>query len=299
MTNTSKEKISNDEIANFMERIADLLDSQDGNPHRIRAYRSAAKNIRDYDQSIAHVVKKKGQEALEDIPGIGSGLAGSIGEFARSGRLNLLDRLEGEVSPENLFMTIPGIGEKLAERIHQELDIEKLEELEMAAHDGRLEQLEGFSTRKVQGIRDSLAGILSRSARRRSLRYRMKEDNETKQPPVKLLLEVDKEYRKKAETGKLKTIKPKRFNPEGKKWLPILHSEKDGWSFTVLYSNTARAHEWGKINDWVVIYFERDGADDQCTVVTEERGSLAGKRVVRGLEAECDQYYQSRSEYLS
>ena len=66
----------------------------------------------------------------------------------------------------------------------------------------------------------------------------------------------------------------------------MLHSERDGWSFTALYSNTARAHELGRTRDWVVIYFEHDGHEDQCTVVTEYSGPLAGKRVVRGREGE-------------
>jgi len=61
----------------------------------------------------------------------------------------------------------------------------------------------------------------------------------------------------------------------------VLHGERDGWSFTALYSNTARAHELGTTRDWVILYFERDGHEDQCTVVTERHGPLAGERVVR------------------
>lgn len=86
-------------------------------------------------------------------------------------------------------------------------------------------------------------------------------------------------------------IAPKRFNPEGKAWLPILHTSRDGWSFTVLYSNTARAHELDKTHDWVVIYYERDGREDQATVVTASHGTLEGKRIVRSREAECERYY--------
>ena len=64
-----------------------------------------------------------------------------------------------------------------------------------------------------------------------------------------------------------------------------------GWSFTVLFSNTALAHRSGKTHDWVVIYYERDGEQHQSTVVTAERGKLAGKRVVRGREREHREYY--------
>ncbi len=55
---------------------------------------------------------------------------------------------------------------------------------------------------------------------------------------------------------------------------------------TVLFSNTARAHELGKTHDWVVIYYQKDGPEAQCTVVTEFRGPLKGKRVIRGREHE-------------
>ena len=81
------------------------------------------------------------------------------------------------------------------------------------------------------------------------------------------------------------------FNPDGKSWLPIMHTEKAGWHFTALYSNTARAHDLNKTRDWVVLYFERDGDEDQCTVVTEQTGVLKGRRVVRGREKDCRDHY--------
>ena len=70
-------------------------------------------------------------------------------------------------------------------------------------------------------------------------------------PTVELILQLDTEYRKKAEAGELKKIAPKRHNPDGESWLPILTTVGEGWRFTVLFSNTARAHELGKTQDWV------------------------------------------------
>ncbi len=70
--------------------------------------------------------------------------------------------------------------------------------------------------------------------------------------------------------------------------MPILHAEREGWHFTALFSNTARAHDLGRTHDWVVIYFyDDDHREDQCTVVTEAHGPMTGERVVRGREAEC------------
>jgi hypothetical protein len=105
---------------------------------------------------------------------------------------------------------------------------------------------------------------------------------------VAVLLDVDREYREAAAAGRLSRIAPRRFNPSGQAWLPVLHTERDHWQITALFSNTGRAHELGKTRDWVVIYFHTDTqAEGQRTVVTETHGALAGRRVVRGREEEC------------
>jgi hypothetical protein len=107
-------------------------------------------------------------------------------------------------------------------------------------------------------------------------------------PSVETLLDVDREYRTQAALGQLPTIAPRRFNPEGKAWLPVLHTERGDWHFTALFSNTARAHKLGRTRNWVVIYYyDHSHREDQCTVVTETRGALRGERVVRGREEEC------------
>lgn len=110
-------------------------------------------------------------------------------------------------------------------------------------------------------------------------------------PSIELLVTLDAEYREKARAGALTLIAPKKFNPEGKAWLPIMQTVRDGWQFTILFSNTQKAHEFGKAQDWVVIYFSRRGGERKCTVVTEFKGELAGKRVVRGREEECRRFY--------
>ena len=119
--------------------------------------------------------------------------------------------------------------------------------------------------------------------------------NFMKAPGVDVLLEVDREYREKAAAGLLHRIAPRRQNPAGEAWLPILHVRRDGWKFTALFSNTPRAHDLHRAHDWVVILYE-DGqgvVDGQATVVTEWRGSLTGRRVVRGREPECARRYRA------
>lgn len=306
---------SNADLADALERVADLLEAQDGEHFRVRAYRNAAATLRGLSRPAVEILEAGGSAGLVALPGIGKSIAALIEEYAHSLRLGLLDRLEGQVSPEDLFTTVPGIGEALAERIHRALHVETLEELEVAAHDGRLAGVHGLGPRRVRGIQDSLASILAKGSRRRARRMRWLEAGqgeprvagtgaapgasppplgvddrataEDSRPSVALLLDVDAEYRRRAEAGELRTIAPRRFNPSGESWLPVLHTERNGWSFNALYSNTARAHELGRTRDWVVLYWERDGHEDQCTVVTEHSGPRAGRRVVRGREAEC------------
>jgi hypothetical protein len=289
-------QINNQQIGDMLDRIADLLEIQDANPHRVRAYRNGANRVRDSDQSIAEMVWNADGKALQDLPDIGVGLARVITQYVHAGRSDILDRLRGEISPAKLFSQIPTIGKKLSKRIANQLDVNSLEELEQAAHDGRLSEVAGFGSKRVENVRVSLAGMLSQAAQRRALRRArgdQKSDAEA-QPGVAVLLDIDAEYRRKAEEDQLTKITPRRFNPDGKAWLPILHTSREGWDFTVLFSNTARAHQLGRTHDWVVIYFERDGREDQATVVTATHGPLEGKRVVRGREADCERYYRQR-----
>jgi DNA polymerase (family 10) len=284
---------SNVEIAGALEDLARVLEAQDANAWRVRAYAEAARTIRGLDRPAAALLAEGGRKALEALPTIGRSIASAIEELVRSGRLPMLERLAGGGAPEDLFTVVPGIGEELARRIHEDLGVESLEELERAAHDGRLATVEGLGPRRVRAIREVLGAMLSRSSRRHARAAALREEaaEAREPPPVALCLEVDARYRRLAEAGSLRRIAPRRFNPTGEAWLPILHGEDGGWAWTAMWSNTARAHELGRTRDWVVLYHERDGAEGQCTVVTETRGALEGRRVVRGRERECERHY--------
>ena len=286
-----KTETSNDEIADMLDHVADLLELEGENSFRVRSYRNAAQTIRDLDTPVSTLMKQDEEHSLKDLPGIGDKLAGSIQEIVTTGRLGLAERLEHETWPGQLFTELPGIGRELARRIHDQLEISTLEELEVAAHDGRLEEVEGIGPERAQGIRVALAGMLSQSSRRRLRQAAREETSGPERPPVSLLLEIDGEYRHKAERDQLRKIAPKRFNPQGEAWLPVLKTKRQGWSFTVLFSNTALAHRRDKTHDWVVIYYEKAGEQQQGTVVTAERGKLVGRRVIRGRERECRDYY--------
>ncbi len=283
--------MENREIARWLDDVADLLEGQRENPFRVRAYRQAASILRGLDRPAAEVLSSEGRAGLTRIRGIGESLAAHIEELVATGRLAFLDRLRAQVDPEGLLASVPGIGPGLAGRIHRKLRITHLEDLELAAHDGRLRALGGFGPKRLQSIRDALAGRLARRPRPAPV----PSPTPPSEPSVAELLDVDAEYRHKAQRGRLPTIAPRRFNPSGEAWLPILHTGRGGRRYTVLFSNTAQAHDLGTTRDWVVIYYDDGSGERQRTVVTERKGPLAGRRVVRGGEAECRAHYAARA----
>jgi len=216
----------NRRIAEALREAGDLLEQQGANPFRVAAYRRAAGTVEDLGRDLGELLEQEGPWGLTALPHVGHGIAGAIREMLTTGRWGQLDRLRGNADPVRLFQRLPGIGPRLAQQIHDALDVDTLEALEVAAHDGSLESLPG--------------------------------------------------------------IAPRRFNPEKRAWLPVLHTGRGRWHFTALFSNTARAHELGKTHDWVVLYsYDGHHRETQSTVVTETRGPLAGHRVVRGRETEC------------
>ena len=112
------------------------------------------------------------------------------------------------------------------------------------------------------------------------------------------ILDVDREYREKATGRDLPRVAPKRFNPTGVAWLPILHTQRGDRHYTAMYSNTARAHVLETTHDWVVIYRDDTGAHGRWTVITARYSQLRGKRIVPGREDECIDYYKQIEQLL-
>jgi DNA polymerase (family X) len=280
----------NQGIAQRLREVAQLLEDQGANRFRVRAYRAAAETIDRLAVPAAEIAQQQGTDGLQALPGIGVSLARSIHTLVVTGRLPMLDRLRGSMDPVSLLSSIPGIGPALATRLHDHLGIDTLEQLEMAAHDGRLTEIEGVGPKKLLGIIDSLTARLGRVRRPPQAAG----PHATGEPPVDELLDVDREYRESAQAGGLQTIAPHRFNPKKEAWLPILHTQRGARHYTALFSNSARAHQLKKTRDWVILYYDDDQGERQCTVITSRHAPFSGKRIVRGQEEDCASYYQSR-----
>jgi len=273
----------NAQVARRLEEVAQLLEEQGANLFRVRAYRRGAETVLHLPRPVSEILEQEGIEGLRRLPGVGDRLATAIRNVVHTGRLPMLDRLRGQTDPVELLETVPGIGRVQATRLHEELGIDSLEDLEAAAHDGRLTDVAGLGRKRVAGIIDSLATRLGR--------VRLAGGDIADQAPIAELLDVDREYRERAEAGELHKIAPKRFNPESEAWLPILHTQRGNRHYTALYSNTARAHKLGKTLDWVILYYDGESGERQCTVITSQFGALKGRRIVRGREQECAGHY--------
>jgi hypothetical protein len=284
--------LDNDLIASQLEEVAHMLADQGANQFRVGAYRKAAQTLHNLRQPVVEILDEQGPPGLVLLPGIGRSIASAITQFQRWGKIPLLERLRGEHAPERIFTTVAEIGPKLAARIHEELGLHSLAGLEAAAWDGRLASLPGMGAKRVQAIREALAGRFAQTQKRPQPVDHPATDE---QPPVAELLEVDRSYRHLVEQDRLPKVAPRRFNPEQAAWLPIMHTQRGPRHYTAMFSNTARAHEFGKTHDWVVIY--RDDAADhgQWTLITSSFGELQGQRIVRGREPECTEYYATET----
>lgn len=270
--------LMNSQIARPLEEVARLLRDQGADRFRVNAYLHAADTVRGWSEPLALVFRERGLAGLELLPGIGPEIARAARELILRGRLPMLDRLRGAADPVDVLASVPGIGRRLAERLHDELGLDSLEGLETAAHDGWLATVPGFGDKRLAGIRDSLAGRLGR--------VRPATGPAAGAPPVGELLDVDREYREKARAGELPFITPRRFNPAREPWLPVLHTARGDRRYTALFSNTARAHRLGKTRDWVVLDVDEGPDEHQFTLITAGRGPREGQRVVAGRERE-------------
>ncbi len=273
--------MNNATVAQKLVDYANYLEAEDPNVYRVRAYRRAADTVRGLERPLQELFDAEGRAGLEALPGVGSHLSYTLETLLKTGEFRTLRPDGGHIDPERLLTSLPGVGPQLARQLHEQLGITTLEALERAAHEGQLAAL-GIGPKRLRGLIDALAGRLGR--------YRMQGPLQG-EPPVAELLAVDTAYRENARLNRLPTIAPRRFNPDQEPWLPVYQEDRGGWRFRALFSNTALAHRLRQTHDWVVLYFDDGATAGQRTVVTETRGDLRGRRVVRGRERECREHY--------
>lgn len=271
--------LSNSVAADRLDLAADRLESRGREPVSGESVPGGGRDGATADPTGGRHPAGRRAAGIMELPAIGPRLAVTLEGLLLTGHIPQVEALGDR--PEDLFATLSGVGPETARRIADALHVETLEELERAAYDGRLAAVPGMGPKRLRGIREALAGRFRRPVG----------GPPASPPPVADILEVDAAYRDRAGRGLLRRIAPRRFNPSGEAWLPVFKTRKHGYRYRAMFSNTAAAHRLAKEHDWVVVYFEQAGATGQCTVVTETGGPLAGRRVVRGREAESARHY--------
>jgi len=156
--------IVNADIAAVFSEIADLLEIENANPFRVRAYRNATRTLGALGRSVKAMIDN--QEDLDALPGIGPDLAGKIAEIVNTGTCALLERLRQEIAPALVeLLKIPGLGPKRVRVLHQELGIETLEQLRRVAEQGRIQTVHGFGAKSERQILDATTALMQQDRR--------------------------------------------------------------------------------------------------------------------------------------
>jgi DNA polymerase (family 10) len=156
--------VHNADIAAVFEEIADLLEIENANPFRVRAYRNAARQLQGMGVPAADMVAK--HEDLTELPGIGDDLAAKIQEIVETGKCRFLEKLRQKTPPSiTELLKIPGLGPKRVRTLYHELDVHTLEQLARAARDGRIRKLPGFGEKTEQTILDAISAHVEKQAR--------------------------------------------------------------------------------------------------------------------------------------
>ena len=194
--------MNNVEIARVLEEVADVLEIQNENTFRIRAYRNAARTVEVQTTPLQRMLEEG--RPLTDLSGISKEMAGHIREMVETGTLGYRDRLLDEV-PRSLLelMRVPAVGPKKAKKLWDELQICSVEELEEAAKAGRIASVPGFGAKTQQKILDGIA-----DHRQHSSRMLLSDAERWVEPLVEWLrslpeverLEVAGSYRRRRET---------------------------------------------------------------------------------------------------
>jgi DNA polymerase (family 10) len=194
--------MENLEIAKVLSQMADLLEIQDANPFRVRAYRNAARLVDGHAMPMRKLVEE--ERDLTELPGIGKEMASHIHELLGTGGLTALEELAGKI-PRTLIdvIELPGVGPKKAKKLWKELGVETVDELEAKAKEGDVADLAGFGDKSQQKILDGIEQF-----REHRSRFKLVEADLLVTPLLEYLrdspgvtrLEVAGSYRRRVET---------------------------------------------------------------------------------------------------
>ena len=145
--------VKNQEVADLLEEIADFLEIEDVE-YKSRAYRTAARNIRSLSEPIEDIAERR---ELEEVEGVGQSIAEKLREYLETGELAYYSELKDDLPIDiEAIRSVEGVGPKTAKILYLDLGVTTLEDLERAAAEGRIAELEGFGEKSQQNILDHI-----------------------------------------------------------------------------------------------------------------------------------------------
>lgn len=154
--------MKNQEIATLLREIADFLEIKEVE-YKPRAYRRAARTIASLSEDIEDIHE---QGKLEEIEGVGESIAEKIAEYLETGDLAYYRDLRADLPLDIEALTrVEGVGPTTAKRLYQDLGVQTLEDLERAAREGKIAELEGFGETSQQNILDHIERAKAGEAR--------------------------------------------------------------------------------------------------------------------------------------
>ncbi|MBN2265363.1 MAG: DNA polymerase III, partial [Candidatus Aminicenantes bacterium] len=148
--------ITNNDVAEIFDEVADFLEIKGDNPFRVRAYRNASRVVSGLSRGVAELAAE--EKGLEGIAGIGKDLAEKIRTIVETKKLPFLEDLKKEFPPGlSAMLKVRGLGPKKVAALHKGLGIASIKDLEKAASAGKIRELDGFSVKTEQSILEEIA----------------------------------------------------------------------------------------------------------------------------------------------
>jgi len=148
--------VKNKELAEKLNRVAEYLEMGDVD-YKPFAYRRAASSILELEESVEEIYDKEGRKGLEEISGVGKNIADKLEEYILTGEIEHLKTLR-EKFPVDLknMLRVEGLGPKSVKKLYENLGVENLEDLKIAASEGRVAEVEGLGEKTEKNILEAI-----------------------------------------------------------------------------------------------------------------------------------------------
>jgi DNA polymerase (family 10) len=156
--------MDNRSIAQLLYETADLLEIGSADPFRIRSYRRAAEAVESTTVQLSAIAGD--MKKLQEIPGIGKGMAFNIQEIEKAGTLPLREEMLVKYRPSMLeLLRLPGMGPKTVALLWEALQVSSIAELETAIAEGKLKDLPRFGEKQIEKLRKGIEDYKKNSGR--------------------------------------------------------------------------------------------------------------------------------------